>query len=247
MARYPSATDLPPDMLPTAPQHFEPGRIWLIEYPIRYFGIRCNARTTLIRTEDGQLIVHSPCPLTDEVRRFAEGLAPVSVILAPGTYHHLYAAAWAEAYGQATLFACRGLERKVPALKDATIIEDGRQYSWSSELEHLTTQGCLIVNEVAFLHKATKTLILTDLLEYFTDDTPGNLAVRIWLKYIFRMWNRPAFAPEYRFGWSNRKKARRVLEQILAWDFRRIIIGHGELIHEDAKAVAARAWSPILK
>lgn len=232
---------------PAAPQEFEQGRIWLIEYPIRYLGIHCNARTTLIKAGDGSLIVHSPAPLTDATRQFVDGLGPVAVILAPGTYHHLYAREWANAYPAAELFICPGLERRVPALKDGTIIEDGAHYGWSAELDHLATRGSLIVNEVAFCHRATRTLIVVDLIENFTDDTPSNLALRIWLKVVFRMWNRPALAPEYSFGWINRRKAGEVVERILQWDFTRIILAHGELVHADGKAVAARAWASLLK
>jgi hypothetical protein len=62
------------------------------------------------------------------------------------------------------------------------------------------------------------------------------------LKYVARMWNRPTPAPEYRLGWSNRKAVRASLERILAWDFDRIVLSHGDLIELDAKAIARKAW-----
>lgn len=229
-----------------SPQAFEPGRIWLVEYPIRYMGIRCNARMSLIRTAAGKVIVHSPAPLSPATRGFVDGLGPVSAILAPGTYHHLHAREWADAYPGAGLFICPGLARKVPALAAGTPIEDGRDYPWSTELAHLRTRGALWINEVAFFHRATGTLILTDLLENFTDDTPANWVTKVWLKWVFRMWNRPKPAPEYQLGWVDRRAARQALEHILAWDFRQIVLAHGELVREDAKAVARRAWSPPL-
>jgi hypothetical protein len=52
----------------------------------------------------------------------------------------------------------------------------------------------------------------------------------------------PGPAPEYRFGWRDRAAARAALEWIVAWDFERIVVAHGDLIEHDAKAVARRAW-----
>jgi glyoxylase-like metal-dependent hydrolase (beta-lactamase superfamily II) len=60
------------------------------------------------------------------------------------------------------------------------------------------------------------------------------------------MWNDPAPAPEYRFGWKDRSAARASLERILAWDFDRIVISHGDLVERDAKNVARRAWRRVL-
>lgn len=228
-------------------QEFVADRIWLIEYPIRYYGTRFNARTALIKTEEDQLIVHSPGPLTEEMREFVADLAPVSVILAPGTFHHLYAKEWANYYDQAEVFVCPGLERKIPALKDARIIADGRRYGWSTELEHLATQGSRIVNEVVFFHRSTRTLLVVDLIENFTDRSQYNWVLKFWLKYVFRMWDRPRPAPEYQIGWQDRNQARAMLEEILQWDFDKIVLSHGDLIHSGGKAMARQAWSTLLQ
>ncbi len=228
-------------------QEFVADRIWLMEYPIRYFGTRLNARTTLIKTEEGKLIVHSPGPLTEATREFVADLAPVSVILAPGTFHHLYAKEWSNYYDRAELFVCPGLERKIPALKDARIIEDGIGYVWSTELEHLTTKGSWIVNEVVLFHGSTRTLLVVDLIENFTDRSQFNWMLKFWLKYVFMMWDKPKPAPEYQIGWYHRNKARAMLEEILQWDFDRIILSHGDLIHSGGKAVARQAWAALLQ
>ncbi len=38
------------------------------------------------------------------------------------------------------------------------------------------------------------------------------------------------------------RSARAALEKIVAWDFERIVIAHGDLIEHDARAVARCAW-----
>jgi hypothetical protein len=70
--------------------------------------------------------------------------------------------------------------------------------------------------------------------------------LKFWFKYVLRMWNHPRPAPEYRMGWSDRLAAADSLRRILAWDFRRIVLSHGDLIDRDAHEVAAEAWSTVL-
>jgi hypothetical protein len=61
------------------------------------------------------------------------------------------------------------------------------------------------------------------------------------------MWNRPGPAPEYRFAWGDKARVRVGLERILAWDFERVILSHGDVITRDARHVVAQAWRGILR
>ncbi|NQV47801.1 MAG: hypothetical protein HQ504_08470 [Rhodospirillaceae bacterium] len=102
---------------------------------------------------------------------------------------------------------------------------------------------------MAFFHHPTKTLVLTDLIENYGDETAARLdwKMQIWWRFIFRMWNNPKPAPEYQMGWKDKAAAKQSLERMLAWNFERIIIAHGDLIDSDAKSVAMSAWRSILE
>jgi hypothetical protein len=64
---------------------------------------------------------------------------------------------------------------------------------------------------------------------------------------VLRIWGNPKPAPEYRMGWRDRISAAKSLRRILAWEFRQIVLSHGDLIDHDAHKVAAKAWSGILE
>jgi hypothetical protein len=69
------------------------------------------------------------------------------------------------------------------------------------------------------------------------------------LRIAFRalgMWNRPSPAPEYRFAWGDRARVREGMERILAWDFERVILSHGDIITCDARQIVAQAWRNVL-
>ena len=118
---------------------------------------------------------------------------------------------------------------------------------WAGEIDQALVHGSRIMREVAMFHRASRTLILVDLIENFTDATPHTgWALKFWFKYVFRMWNRPRPAPEYRIGWSDRHAAAKSLQRILAWNFERIVLSHGDLIDRDAHDATARAWAGVL-
>lgn len=225
---------------------FVPGRIWFCEYEVRYGGMNLEARTTFLRFANGDLFVHSPCPLDAELKRQVDQLGPVAHIVAPGTFHHLHVAAWAEAYPAAQVWLCPGLREKRSELPQGLELSDEPPRAWRDELEQVVIRGNRVIREVLFFDRQSRTLIVTDSVENYGDRTPRvPLLLKLWWR-VFGLWNRPALAPEYGLGWRDRKAARTSFERALQWDFDRIMLSHGDLIEKDARARAARAWKRLL-
>jgi hypothetical protein len=139
------------------------------------------------------------------------------------------------------------VEKRQPGLRFDAKLGDAPPPDWAGEIDQVLVQGTRIMREVAMFHRASRTAILVDLIENFTDATPGiGGALKFWFKTVLRMWNNPRPAPEYRMGWSDRAAAAQSLRRILAWDFERIVLSHGDLIERDAHAAAALAWAGLL-
>ena len=224
-----------------------PNQMWLQEYPIHFAGCDFNARMTVIRLSDNALMIHSPCEIDDSTREAILALGNVSFIVAPGTYHHLYVSSAQEAFPDAETYICPGIERKRPDLDFDWFLADRPPEDWASDFDQVLVRGNKLIWEVAFYHKASKTLLLTDLIENFTDQTPNvNWVLKLWWKVVFHMWDNPKPAPEYQMGWKDKQAARKSLQRILDWDFDRIIIAHGDLIETDAKKRAKGAWKKPL-
>lgn len=223
---------------------FAANYLWTKTYPITYAGCRFYSRTTFIRLADRRLIVHSPCPIDADLKLQIEALGPVAFIVAPGSYHYLHVADWQAAFPEAETLICPGVERKRPELDFDWLLGDRPPEGWADELDQVLVRGNRLIWEVAFLHRPTKTLILTDLVENIGDQTEGtNWVLRFWWKAVMHMWNKPKPAPEYQLGWKDKKIARRCLERILEWDFERVILSHGDLIEHDAERVIREAWA----
>jgi hypothetical protein len=161
----------------------------------------------------------------------------VRAILAPSTCHHLFVADAQRTFPGVPTYAVAGLERKRPDLTLVPLPDALR----ADEIPRVTI-GNRVMREVVLLHRAARTLIATDLVENFRDETPGvDRIMRAWIK-MFGMWNKPRPAPELRWLTRDRTAARRALEQILAWDFDRMVIAHGEIFEHGAKDALREAW-----
>ena len=222
-------------------------QIWLCTYPVRLAGTGFEARMTTIRLASGQILLHSPCHITASVVEEISALGPVAHIVVPGNFHHLHATSAQAAFPDAKTWICPGIESKRPDLKYDDILGDLAPADWMGEIDQVLMQGTRIMREVAMYHRASRTLILVDLIENFTDATPNvGGALKFYFKYMLHMWGNPKPAPEYRIGRNDRTSAAESLRRILAWDFQRIILSHGDLIDHDAHEVASEAWSGVL-
>jgi hypothetical protein len=223
-------------------------QIWLRTYPVRLAGISFEARMTVIRLASGQIMLHSPCHITPAIAEEISTLGAVAHIVVPGNFHHLHAISAQAAFPNAKTCICPSFERKRPDLKYDGILGDLAPDDWVGQIDQVFVQGSRIMREVAMYHRATRTLILVDLIENFTDATPNTgVAIKFWLKFVMRMWGNPKPAPEYRIGGNDRRTMASSLRRILAWDFRQIILSHGDLIDRDAHEIAAQAWSDVLR
>lgn len=225
-----------------------PGQIWILEYPVRFAGMSLFGRTTFIRLENGELLVHDPCAVSEHVKSQIDELGAVKYIIAPGTYHHLYVAEFQDEYPDAETFLCPGLEAKRPDLEFDWLLGNKADSRWADELEQVLIQGTRHITEVAFFHKRSGTLILVDLLENIGDDYQhkAGLLLRFYWKVIFRMWNNPKAAPEYQLGWGNKEIVKAGLNKILSWDAKRLILSHGENIEGNVNQVLRKAWQAVL-
>jgi Domain of unknown function (DUF4336) len=231
----------------TALREYIPGQIWTKKYPLQYAGCDLFARATFVRLANGDLLVHSPCPVDDVLMQHLQPIGRVAHVVAPGSYHHFHVGAWQEAYPEATTWICPGVERKRPDLEFDWLLSDNAPEPWDGELEQVLVRGNRFIWEVAFFHVASKTLILTDLVENIGDDTEGtNWVLKFWWKVVMQMWNKPMPAPEYQMGWKDKAAAKRSLERILQWDFERVIIAHGENLEGDARQAVRQAWATPL-
>ena len=200
--------------------------VWVTERPQRFFGLPVGARMTVIRLSGGRLLLHSPLPLDAALRVELDALGRVACAVAPNRLHHLYAGDVARAYADARLWVAPGLPEKRPDLVHAGVLGDEAPVEWRGELEQAFFRGRPYENEVAFFHPATRTLILCDLAFNFgpRDAWPTRV-----LMSLLRSYGKLGPSKLDPLLIRDRAAARASLERILAWDFDRVIVAHGDV------------------
>jgi hypothetical protein len=217
--------------------------IWIAERPQRFYGLEVGTRMTVIRLADGSLLLHSPVSLDPGLRRELDSIGRVCFTVAPNRVHHLHAGEVAEAYPEARLWVAPGLERKRPDLVFVAVLGDEAPAEWKDEVDQVFFRGRPYENEVVFLHRASRTLILCDLAFNFGPRAaaPTRLLMRLLRSYG-------------RFGPSrldpllirDRRAARQSLERILAWDFDRVVVAHGDVLESGGREALRQGYSWLL-
>jgi hypothetical protein len=99
--------------------------------------------------------------------------------------------------------------------------------------------GVPAVNESVWLHRASRTLILTDSAQWMPGGTD-------WRKRLFTqlMGVRHALAISrlFKSAIQDRTALRASMQQVLAWDFDRVVLGHDVVIESQGKALLRQAW-----
>lgn len=144
--------------------------VWTVDSPEvvhRLWGLTlsCPTRMTIIRLPDGGLWVHHPVAYAPDLVAAVVAPGSVATIVAPNVFHHTHLADWARAFPQATDYGRPGLAVKVPGIR-FTALDQPLTARWIAAIySHVVALGSF--TEVAFQHRASRTLIVTDLMQNF--------------------------------------------------------------------------------
>lgn len=221
-----------------------PDQIWEVDHEIRMLpGVILPARMLVLRLEGDALALWSPVRFGDEVTSAIDALGKVTTLIAPNDYHHLYLRPAMERWPDAETWAAPGLPAKRSTLQLDNLLGPDADPPFAGVLTPFFLEGSPSMQETVFLHRPTRTLIVTDSL--------FNLhRVRGFLSpVVFRLTGsigRPAQSRIWRSTVKDREAMARCTVAVLEEDFDRIIMAHGDIIETGGKDVlrAAASWLP---
>lgn len=213
--------------------------LWVDAAPQSFFGLHVGTRMTLIRLPDGDLLVYSPISLSPPLKAEVDSLGSVSHIVAPNIYHHLYAGEWKDAYPEAMLHAATGLEKRRKDLAIDRVLAGEAHPGWDGSLQTMFLDGAML-NETVFLHSPSRTLIVSDVIENF--ETSPHWPTRMYLK-LGGIHGKPGLSRPLRLVFRDKRASRRSIDQMLDWDFDRIVLAHGDVIEKDGRDALREAYT----
>lgn len=212
--------------------------VWVEPRPLRFFGVETGTRMTVVRLQGGGLFVHSPVALDTATREAVDALGPVTAIVAPSLFHHLYVGEWASAYPGASLSSCPGLQKKRNDVAWSRVLDDEPAAEWKGELEQVFFGARTMENEVVFFHRKSKTIISCDFI-FNLSSHPSGLT-----RFVARLLGQrePGATLLERIMIKNRVAAREQIGRMVAWGAERIVLAHGDIVESNGAEVVQRAY-----
>ncbi|MDQ2075906.1 DUF4336 domain-containing protein [Marinimicrobium sp. ABcell2] len=224
--------------------------IWIADGGwISFYGVPFPTRMTVVRLANGDIWMHSPIADREGLSEAVAALGPVRHLIAPNWIHYAWVSPWQDRFQDAATWVSPGVVDRakgkgVPLIFDHEL-GNKAPLEWASEISQRVADSG-IHREVVFFHHASRTLILTDLIENF------ELTKMPW-------WTRPLLKlggvcdPDGRMPrdmaatFQRRPEhIRSVVDTMLAWDPERVILAHGRWYTENGTEELRRAFRRFL-
>jgi hypothetical protein len=211
--------------------------LWEIEWRGMSGPLEMRYRMTVVRWAGDRLWLHSPVAIDDALADQLAALGTVTDIVAPNRFHHLHAGSTKRRYADARLWAAPGLPAKRSDLEFHAVLGESTP-PWADELAVLPLRGVPLSNEVVFHHRASRTLICSDLIANPHD--AANTATR-WLWKALGVWQRTGQNRFFRKMTRDRAAMAACIDELLGWEIERVVMGHGDVLEVEAKAALTTA------
>lgn len=218
--------------------------LWVVERPLRFLGLELGTRMTVVRLRDGSLFLHSPVALDDALQAELLRLGPPRHAVAPNRFHHLFIGDYRRAFPEVHLYAAPGLPHKRPDLAFDAVLSDDPPPQWAGQLDQEHFKGFPVMSEVAFCHRASRTLLTSDLAFNLGPEAP--FVTRV----AFRMvggYGRLGPSAVEKVLIRDRAQARGSLGRMLAWDFDRIVLAHGTVLESGGREALRKGYRWLLE
>lgn len=196
-----------------------------------------TTRMTVVKLASGEVWLHSPIAFEATLARALATIGPIRHLVSPNKLHYAHMNDWKAAYPEATAWASPGVRDRTRARRIAVTFDRDLPAEppadWRDSLKQTVIRGSFM-DEVAFFHADSKTLILTDGIENFELD-------KIKPPYRWLVRAAGAYHPRGQMPidlrstfWLKKREVRYAVEAMLSWQPERIVVSHGRCIETDA-------------
>jgi hypothetical protein len=216
-----------------------PDAIWVSERPVWFGGVRLRARSTVLRLEDGGLLVHSPPVPTEALCAALRALGEVRWIVVPNRFHHLGAPATAARFPSAKVVGPSSAAARNSQLQLHMGLRDDAFLGAVKELDAIRLDGCPFLDETVFFHRPTGSLIGADIVisACARDHWSWRWAARLTGRY-----GKVRTPPDVRAKTKPNDAAARSIERLAALPLKRVLVAHADTIEDRPSETLVEAW-----
>lgn len=210
--------------------------LWLLSYPLKVAGMDLRRNVTVVRLRSAEVVILSSGPFTEDEVTAVKAIGLPRWLVDAMLHHDTYSAVGWGAFPGIAFLAPPGFEEKVK-FPVWPILPPPRE--WGDELLALELAGVPHLRETVFLHAPSRTLIVQDLVSNFSGGQP--LVKELLLRLAVGHQHHPGIPRSFKFDLQDRPAFERSLGTMMAWDFDRVIVAHGDHIETNGKALLRAA------
>jgi Domain of unknown function (DUF4336) len=221
--------------------------VWIVDGPIIRFGLRWlklpfPTRMTVLRIRKDDLFIHSPTPLAENLKSEIERVGKPRWIIGPNRIHYWWIPEWKSAFPQAEVHLAPRIKEQAGYRIDfdAFPLDKEGGYPWAPEIATLPVSGTFMT-EFVFFHRASRSLILTDLIENFE----RNKLDSCWIRGLVRLGGvldpNGEMPRDMRLTFP-KPRLRKAVETMLGWEPERVLLAHGKWYARSATNELRRAF-----
>jgi hypothetical protein len=192
----------------------------------------------VVKLAGGNVWINSPVVASREEMKSITRLGPVKHLVAPTPLHEWRLQDWTSAFPQAQIWVAPPVRNQTKLSQH--ILSDEPPAAWAEDLDQMIFRGSAVLNEAYFLHRKSRTLIFCDFIQNYTPQRGK------WLRNAVTKWAGVlggGVPVDIRLSCSrNKAQARASLQRLLAWDFEKVILAHGDCIELGAKDFVRSAF-----
>ncbi|MGB1014944.1 MAG: DUF4336 domain-containing protein [Nannocystaceae bacterium] len=204
-----------------------PGSVWRLA-TFRTPSLRpwLETNATIIRRKCGGLILMNPGKIEPDVLTQIRQLGELTHIVTPVKFHNLFIEEATRAFPNAKNVGTPGHGQNPASkhLKFDGILNDESPL-FPGEFDQLTVHG-FELGEVLFFHRASRTLLVNDLLFSNRRGCGVPFEMRLYA-FAFGLHNRVGIPSYHPLLWLNLKRMQACIRRALEWDFDRVSLAHG--------------------
>ena len=217
--------------------------IWVKRFPLSLLGGKQGRVVTVIRLATGELIIHSTAAFSPSDVAEIEALGKPGWLVDSMLRHDTFAQEGRAAFPNIPYLAPEGFAKSAQVDSRPLLPAPA---AWSNEVRVLLIGGMPDAKEHVFLHIPSRTLIVADLVFNFG---PSSGWTSFFRRTLMGVKAHPDAARLYPMLIKDRAPYNRSLQELMTWDFDRIIVGHNKILETGGKeglgrALAAKGMAP---
>lgn len=205
--------------------------LWLLSYPLKVLGANIGRNVTILRLASSQLVIHSTAPFSNDDAAAIRQLGQPGWLVDAMLRHDTYAKEALTMFPGVPYLAPEGFAEVISYPTQPLVPAPP---AWAGEIEVLELGGVPSMRETAMLHVPSRTLIVADLAMNFPNDQP--MWQELLLKLAVGKHHAPGISRSFKVMVKDEAALKASIARLMAWDFDRLIVGHGSPILAGAKA-----------